>query len=111
VSRLEAELEAMRAAAAAGEVSKQVDHDVGFHRLIVEAAANRTLLEVWDSMGIHGRTAVTFLKGSLSGEEVVESHVPILEALSSGDPELAATRIHEHFQMFASLLRRERMSP
>src|SRR5947209_6001313 len=36
VEALEAELEAMRAAAETGDLHEQVEHDVAFHRLIVE---------------------------------------------------------------------------
>jgi DNA-binding GntR family transcriptional regulator len=105
IDALERELHAMRAAVAAEDVSGQVAHDVGFHRLIVEAAGNRTLLSLWDSLGIEGRTAVTFLAGTMTAADIVESHVPILEALRSGDPEASAARIHEHFTMFAAILR------
>jgi DNA-binding GntR family transcriptional regulator len=97
-------IEDMRVAVAAGDVSGQVEHDVRFHRLIVEAAGNRTLLDVWDSLGIHGRTAVTFLKGTLTGVEVVDSHLPILSALSGGDPDEAAAGVHAHFANFEQLL-------
>jgi DNA-binding GntR family transcriptional regulator len=97
-------IEGMRAAVAAGDVSGQVEHDVRFHRLIVEAAGNRTLLEVWDSLGIHGRTAVTFLKGTLTGIQVVDSHLPILSALAGGDPDEAVAHVHAHFANFEELL-------
>jgi DNA-binding GntR family transcriptional regulator len=107
IGPLEQELDAMRSAAAVGDVTAQVEHDAGFHRLIVAAAGNATLLAIWDSLGIPGRTAVTFLKGSLTGREVVESHVPILRALRDREPEAAARRIREHFQNFADLLQAE----
>jgi DNA-binding GntR family transcriptional regulator len=99
---------AMRRAAVARDVSTQVEHDVAFHRLIDETAGNGTLLQAWNSLGIHDRTALTFFAGSRPGPEVVETHVEILEALRTGDPELAATRIREHFAMFAELLLQSR---
>src|SRR5207244_7422734 len=41
VERLEAELDAMHRAADAGDLHEQVEHDVAFHRLIVEASGNQ----------------------------------------------------------------------
>jgi DNA-binding GntR family transcriptional regulator len=105
VARLARELEAMRRAAARGDVSEQVARDVAFHRHIVEAAGNRTLLGVWDSLGTRERTLVTFLAGTQTGPEVVESHVPILDALRSGDAERSAACVRQHFTTFATLLR------
>jgi DNA-binding GntR family transcriptional regulator len=108
VTALEAQLDAMRTAAAACSLTEQVESDVGFHRAIVAAAGNRTLLDAWESLGIHARTAITFLRASVTSDEVVESHVPILDAMRSADPDLAAARIREHFTAFADLLSKER---
>jgi DNA-binding GntR family transcriptional regulator len=105
VAALEEQLTSMRSAALCGDVTAQVVGDVAFHRLIVEAAGNATLLTVWDSLGIHGRTAVTFLAGAATSSEVVESHVPVLEALRAGDAERSASEIRAHFTMFAGILR------
>jgi DNA-binding GntR family transcriptional regulator len=105
VAALEEALELMRSAAARGDVTAQVTADVAFHRLFVVAAGNATLLTVWDSLGIHGRTAVTFLAGAATSSDVVESHVPILEALRAGDAERSATEIRGHFTMFEAILR------
>jgi DNA-binding GntR family transcriptional regulator len=107
VSGLEAELDAMRGAVAAGDLPAQVTHDVAFHRLIVQSSGNRSLAEVWESLGVQTRTAITFLKAEITTSEVVAVHVPILEALRDRDPELAATRIHEHFSFFCDVLSRQ----
>lgn len=101
---LEAELEAMRVAAAQGDVHSQVEHDVRFHRLIVEASRNRTLLEVWTSLGIEARTIITLLKTGLDPAEVAEMHQPILDALRSGDPDLAGRTVRDHVESFRDLL-------
>ena len=101
---LEAEVEAMRAAAAEGDVHGQVEHDVRFHRLIVEASGNRTLLEVWTSLGIEARTIMTLLKTGLDPAELAEMHQPILDALRSGDPDLAGRTVRDHVESFRDLL-------
>jgi DNA-binding GntR family transcriptional regulator len=107
LSQLEQEFEEMRLAAEKGDVSAQFTHDAAFHRLIVEAAGNRILLEMWDSLGIHARTAITFMKAGLTSTEVLDLHRSILDALRAGDAERAVISLREHFTTFAELLQRE----
>ena len=101
---LAAEVEGMRAAAVEGDLHRQVEHDVRFHRLIVEASGNRTLLEVWTSLGIEARTIMTLLKTGLDPAELAEMHQPILDALRSGDPDLAGRTVRSHVESFRDLL-------
>ena len=101
---LAAEVEAMRTAAVEGDLHGQVEHDVRFHRLIVEASGNRTLLEVWTSLGIEARTIMTLLKTGLDPAELAELHQPILDALRSGDPDLAGRTVRAHVESFRDLL-------
>ena len=108
VRALEVELEAMRAAARDGDIHRQVEHDVRFHRLIVESAGNATLLEVWSSLRIEARTIITLLKTGIDPAELVEMHVPVLEALRSGDPEAAGTVLRAHLEHFADLFKENR---
>jgi DNA-binding GntR family transcriptional regulator len=101
---LAAEVEAMRTAAVEGDLHRQVEHDVRFHRLIVEASGNRTLLEVWTSLGIEARTIMTLLKTGLDPAELAEMHQPILDALRSGDPDRAGRAVRAHVESFRDLL-------
>jgi DNA-binding GntR family transcriptional regulator len=105
VAALEAEIEAMHRAADAKDLHTQVEHDVAFHRLIVEAAGNRILLETWDSLRIGTRTIVTALRSGLDGHEIAERHRPIVEALASGDPDRGGLAIREHLERYADLLK------
>jgi len=107
VKALEAELAAMRRAARAGDIHRQVEHDVRFHRVIVEAAGNATLLEVWSSLRIEARTIITLLTTGIDPAELVEFHVPVLEALRSGDPDEAGRVLRHHVEHFADLLLKE----
>jgi DNA-binding GntR family transcriptional regulator len=107
VAALEAELEAMRAAARAGDMHRQVEHDVRFHQVIVEASGNATLLEVWSSLRIEARTIITLLTTGIDPSELVEFHVPVLEALRSGDPDESGRVLRHHVEHFADLLLKE----
>jgi DNA-binding GntR family transcriptional regulator len=107
VDRLEAELDAMHLAADAGDLHEQVVHDVEFHRLIIEAAGNGILLDVWSFLRIESRTIVTALKTGLDGHELAERHRPILDALRERDPERAGATIRRHLEQFAEFMRGE----
>jgi DNA-binding GntR family transcriptional regulator len=107
VHALEHELESMRAAARDGDVHRQVEHDVRFHRLIVESAGNATLLEVWSSLRIEARTVITLLAGGIDPRDLVEMHVPVLEALRRGDPDESGRVLRDHLERFADLFLKE----
>jgi DNA-binding GntR family transcriptional regulator len=105
VAELEAELEAMHRAADAKDLHAQVEHDVAFHRLIVEAAGNQILLETWRSLRVEARTLLTALRTGLDGHDIAERHRPVLEALRARDPELAAATLRRHVEQFGELLK------
>jgi DNA-binding GntR family transcriptional regulator len=101
VTALAAEIDAMRQAAAAGDVHAFIAHDVAFHRHIVEASGNRTLQELWRSLHADLRTTITLIKRVEDLREVAESHVPVMEALAARDAERAATVLRRHIEGFA----------
>ena len=101
VEPLQAELEAMRAAARRGDVHDFIAHDVAFHRAIVEASGNRTLQDLWRSLHVDLRTAITLIKHVDDLAEVAESHVGVLEAIAAGDAALAASVLRGHIEAFA----------
>ena len=105
VDALEAELDAMHRAADENDLHAQVEHDVTFHRLIVEASGNTILLETWLSLGIGPRTIVTALRSGLDGHEIAERHRPVLEALRALDPEAAGTALRRHVEQYGELLK------
>ena len=105
VDALAAEIDAMHRAADAKDLRAQVEHDVAFHRLIVEAAGNRILLETWLSLRVETRTMLTALRTGLDGHDIAERHRPVLEALRARDPELAGTTLRRHVEQFGELLK------
>jgi DNA-binding GntR family transcriptional regulator len=96
LAELANEIQEMRNGVASGDTHAQLHHDVEFHRIIVRAAGNSVLSEVWDSLHLELRTLVTFqISADLPG--IAESHVPILEALTNRDAALASERLRDHF--------------
>jgi DNA-binding GntR family transcriptional regulator len=107
VRLLEVELAEMRAAARDHDIHRQVEHDVRFHEVIVESAGNATLLDVWRSLRIEARTVITLLAGGIDPAELVELHVPVLEAIRGGDPDEAGSVLRHHVEHFADLFLKE----
>jgi DNA-binding GntR family transcriptional regulator len=97
---LAAEIDGMRAAAVDGDLHRFVRHDVAFHRVFVEASANTTLIQVWESLHVDLRTRLTLIQRLEDLAEVAESHVPIMEALDAGDAERAGRVVREHIEGF-----------
>jgi DNA-binding GntR family transcriptional regulator len=101
VSALEAEIEGM---AKAKDLSEQVEHDVRFHKLIVEASGNGRLLEMWSSLQVEARTAITALRTGLSAREAAELHKPIVEALRAKNSRAAGRELRNHVEKFGQRL-------
>ena len=104
VEALEAELAAMHAAAEKSDLYEEVQHDVEFHRLIVEASGNRVLQDMWRSLRIEARTLISVLKVHIGGYELAEMHRPVLEALAEGDAEKAGLLLRKHVEYFGELI-------
>jgi DNA-binding GntR family transcriptional regulator len=105
VDALAAELDAMHRAADENDLHAQVEHDVAFHRLIVEASGTRILIDTWQSLRIEARTIVTALRSGLDGHEIAERHRPVLEALRARDRDLAGTMLRRHVEQYGELLK------
>lgn len=103
IGALQREVELMRAAARTGSTRGVVEHSVKFHRAVMEAAGNRLLLNIWQSLQIETRTTITMLAEGLDLMECADSHQPIVDAISSGDAERAARVAREHQDYFERL--------
>jgi DNA-binding GntR family transcriptional regulator len=97
VTALERERDAI---ARARRMREQVEHDARFHRLIVAAAGNGRLLELWESLQVEARTAITALRVGMDPAEVAALHDPILDALRRQDAAAAGREIRRHVEDF-----------
>jgi DNA-binding GntR family transcriptional regulator len=105
VTVLEREVDAMRTAAKRNDISTLVQHDIAFHRAIVEASGNRILEECWKSLGVEGRITITLYGTDVAPAEAAELHVPLLEAIRSGKPAAAGREARKHVEAFARIAR------
>src|SRR3954464_10729735 len=86
---LEAEIDAMRAAAVDGDLRGFVRHDVAFHRVFVDASANPTLVGGGESLHVVVGTRFTLIQRLEELAEVPESRVPTRQAIVAGEAESA----------------------
>ena len=106
VKTLEREVAGMKAAANRGDSRKQVSHDVGFHRAVVELAGNEALLQSWLVLGVEVTTAFGTYWTYFDRHELVEFHLPILEAIKAGDAARAGSEARKHVQRTERVVRR-----
>ena len=84
------------------------EHNQVFHRAIVEAAGNGILLKTWDSLFFQVRTRWTmdYLQ-SFDPVVIAREHIPIVDALESGEPKLAASLLASHSNHIVEFLKTE----
>lgn len=104
VSALEAEVTAMREAAARNDIQSLSEHDIAFHRLIVEAANMPVLSQCWKLLGVEGRITLTLYQTFVQPAEAADLHAPILEAIRSGSAAAAGREARKHVEYFARLV-------
>jgi DNA-binding GntR family transcriptional regulator len=101
VNALVREYKAMCKAADRNDAHALVTHDVAFHRVIVEASGNQTLLEIWTSLRVEARTVITLVKDRPDLRDVAEMHAPLIDAFRSQDPARCGRMMREHVEHFA----------
>ena len=97
-AELQNELAAMRAAVAHGDLDACAEHDVKFHRNILQASQNDALLRVWDTLAFELRIRAAIGKVSKALPEIVESHQPIVDALENGCGREAGLLLRNHVE-------------
>jgi DNA-binding GntR family transcriptional regulator len=105
VSVLEAELEAMREAARRGDMNGLVEHDIAFHRVIVESARNAVLEQCWKSLGVESRITISLYGIYMDPGQAAERHVKLIDAIRSGSPGAAGREARKHVEVSARLMR------
>lgn len=105
-SALRREVNEMRAAFRCHDLDRFVEHDVEFHRHILQASQNQTLVRVWDSLAVDQRIRALFETVSRDFPDVVESHQPIVDALEKGRGREAGLLLRNHVETILEFLRK-----
>ena len=103
---LRRELEAMRAAFDRGDLNSFVEHDIAFHRSILQASQNDVLLRVWDSLAVDLRMQTVIGRISRDFPELVESHRTIADALEKGLGREAGLLLRNHVETVVEFLKK-----
>jgi len=96
LKRLARELDLLEAAARRKDLRSYARHNYNFHRMIVEAAGNRPLLQAWEVLAIEVNTLLTLSRRQGTVQRVLREHRPILRALERGDRARAARLLRRH---------------
>ena len=105
VSALEIEFEAMKKAVKRDDTQALVEHDIAFHRLIVEAARNSVLEQCWKSLGVESRITITLYGTYMAPTLAAERHVKLIDAIRSGNATAAGREARKHVEVSARLMR------
>lgn len=103
---LQKELDAMRVAVNIDDLDSYAEHDVKFHRSVLQASGNRVLMQVWDALVFDVRIRISIGKVAKELQQVVESHQPIVDALQSGRAREASLLLRNHVETFAEYLKK-----
>lgn len=106
IGELQRELNAMRAAVRDLDLDSFAEHDVKFHRIIVQASQNEVLLRVWDTLAVDLRIRGSAGKVTGNLQEIVESHQPIIHALGRGQGREAGMLLRNHVETVLELLKK-----
>lgn len=103
---LRRELEGMRAAVREGNLEAYAEHDVRFHRTILESSQNEVLLRVWNTLTLDLRMRAALSNVWKYLPDMGESHQPILDALEHGRGREAALLLRNHVETFLEYLKK-----
>jgi sigma-B regulation protein RsbU (phosphoserine phosphatase) len=96
----------MRAAVRDLDLDSFAEHDVKFHRIIVQASQNEVLLRVWDTLAVDLRIRGSAGKVTGNLQEIVESHQPIIHALGRGQGREAGLLLRNHVETVLEFLKK-----
>jgi DNA-binding GntR family transcriptional regulator len=105
VSVLEAELEAMKDAVRRDDTHALVEHDVAFHRHIVEAAGNSVLMQCWQSLGVESRITISLYGTYMDPAQAAERHQKLIDPIREQKPGAAGREARKHVEVSAKLMR------
>ena len=107
IDELSGHVDAMQAAARAGDGHAVAEADARFHGRIVELGDNGALLRVWRSLEPFSRTYITLVVPGADPHWSADLHVPILAAIRKRDAEAVAAALERHFtEVSANMARR-----
>jgi serine phosphatase RsbU (regulator of sigma subunit)/DNA-binding GntR family transcriptional regulator len=103
---LQSEVDAMVAAVRSDDLDAYAEHDIKFHRMILEASHNGVLRRVWDTLAMDLRMRATIPRVTRDLYDSAESHRPIANALEEGRGGEAGLLLRNHVETILEYLKR-----
>jgi serine phosphatase RsbU (regulator of sigma subunit) len=103
---LQGEVDAMLAAVRSDDLDAYAEHDIKFHRVILEASHNGVLRRVWDTLAIDLRMRAAIPRVTRDLYDSAESHRPIANALEEGRGREAGLLLRNHVETILEYLKR-----
>ena len=103
---LQGEVDAMLTAVRSDDLDAYAEHDVKFHRIILEASQNGVLRRIWDTLAMDLRMRAAIPKVTRDLYDSAESHRPIANALGEGRGREAGLLLRNHVETFLEYLKR-----
>jgi DNA-binding GntR family transcriptional regulator len=94
-----------------GDTNALAQHDIAFHRLIVEASGNAALVQCWNSLGVERGITMSLYIATMEPSQAAERHAKLIDALRGGDPAAAGREARRHAEVAARLMRAHRRAP
>ncbi len=101
----------MREAADDGDFHAEAVADATFHGRLVELSGNTTLQRVWRTLEPYSRTYITIVAPGADRRALADHHVPVLEALRRGNPDVVTDVLRRHFDDAAAVIARSAAEP
>lgn len=86
-------------AAQKNDIQKYGLANIEFHRLIVEATENRTLILVWESLATEIRALASVYANAVNLVQSAQDHMEIVEAFAEGDNRYAGKLLKIHTEI------------
>jgi DNA-binding GntR family transcriptional regulator len=95
VARLHHALDALDAVS--GSIGDMVEVDLAFHRLLCELTGNATLVRTWEALTGPIRMSIVFAGTDKALANMSAArHRPLVDAIATGEPDVARTAVEEH---------------
>src|SRR6478735_1048250 len=103
VAKLQTALDALQAAS--GSINHMVEVDLALHRLLCELTGNPTLVRTWEALAGSIRMSIMFAGTDKAVTNMsVPRHQQVLDAIATGDPDLARAAVDRHMREAAENL-------
>ena len=97
--RLETCLGQMRQATKEKNIRAFTEADNCFHREIINASSNKTMLATWEALKMQLQVIAVLVEASVSLDDIYALHPPIVAAFAAADGEKAASLLQGHYKI------------